>query len=502
MVWAYLAVVAVFVAGSTWQDGIGIVARHIRVDSNGELLSADAGWGGSAVKAVMALVFVAFCVACVGRQIRAYRRSAGEHRQQLKWLLSGGAFSIGGLILAITINNSGNPVLRALGFVGFVGVAALPLGLGIGILRYRLYEIDRLISRTLSYALLTGLLVGVFAGLVLLTTRVLPFSSPVGVAASTLAAAGLFSAPALAPATPRRPPLQPRPLRRRGHGRRLRRPPPRRRRRGHRPRRARRRGRPQPRARPRHRVGARGGAVTIPGRGGSSLPRSRSNRGQRSQTMRQCGAERGSALEVRDHALLPGRDRPVLPDRLRTLFDMKHGADGRHLEEPRRTPWPGVHPDGLSAAVLMLILVLLAWPKSRKLSGPRSCSQCSRLCRAFSRRVGYNHWVGRHVPPGERVDPARPLRPALAHLAWRRPEAREERVRRRPRLRRLRGAGGRSEFWGDPPPQLTPTSPRGNRRRHDALLQGGVGPRRSTISRRAVSWVLSRRPCSQVLSGG
>jgi hypothetical protein len=70
---------------------------------------------------------------------------------------------------------------------------ALPLSIGVGILRYRLYDIDRLISRTLSYALLTGLLVGVFAGLVLLTTRVLPFSSPVGVAASTLAAAGLFN---------------------------------------------------------------------------------------------------------------------------------------------------------------------------------------------------------------------------------------------------------------------------------------------------------------------
>src|SRR5260370_40690758 len=52
---------------------------------------------------------------------------------------------------------------------------------------------DRVISRPLSYAVLTGLLVGVFAGLVLLTTRVLPFSSPVGVAAATLAAAALFS---------------------------------------------------------------------------------------------------------------------------------------------------------------------------------------------------------------------------------------------------------------------------------------------------------------------
>src|SRR5205814_7072154 len=76
---------------------------------------------------------------------------------------------------------------------GFAGVIALPVGIGVGILKYRLYDIDRLISRTLSYALLSGLLIGTFAGLVLLTTRVLPFSSPVGVAASTLAAAGLFS---------------------------------------------------------------------------------------------------------------------------------------------------------------------------------------------------------------------------------------------------------------------------------------------------------------------
>ena len=71
--------------------------------------------------------------------------------------------------------------------------AALPLSIGVGILRYRLYEIDRLISRTLSYAILTALLVGTFIGLISLTTRVLPFSSPVGVAASTLAAAALLN---------------------------------------------------------------------------------------------------------------------------------------------------------------------------------------------------------------------------------------------------------------------------------------------------------------------
>jgi cation transporter-like permease len=57
---------------------------------------------------------------------------------------------------------------------------------------YRLYDIDRIISRTLSYAIVTGLLVGVYAGLVLLATHVLSFRTPVAVAASTLAAA-LFS---------------------------------------------------------------------------------------------------------------------------------------------------------------------------------------------------------------------------------------------------------------------------------------------------------------------
>jgi hypothetical protein len=65
--------------------------------------------------------------------------------------------------------------------------------MGVGILKYRLYEIDRLISRTLSYALLTALLVGTFIGLVALTTDTLDLSGRVGVAASTLVAAALFN---------------------------------------------------------------------------------------------------------------------------------------------------------------------------------------------------------------------------------------------------------------------------------------------------------------------
>ena len=76
---------------------------------------------------------------------------------------------------------------------GFLTIVALPISIGVAILRYRLYEIDRLVSRTLSYAILTGLLVGVYFSVVTLATRALPLSSPVAVAASTLAAAALFS---------------------------------------------------------------------------------------------------------------------------------------------------------------------------------------------------------------------------------------------------------------------------------------------------------------------
>jgi hypothetical protein len=74
------------------------------------------------------------------------------------------------------------------------GFFALPLSIGVAVLRYRLFDIDRIISRTLAYAIVTGLLVGVYAELVLLANRVVPVNNtPVVVAASTLAAAALFN---------------------------------------------------------------------------------------------------------------------------------------------------------------------------------------------------------------------------------------------------------------------------------------------------------------------
>jgi hypothetical protein len=125
-------------------------------------------------------------------QMLSYRRSPGELRLQLKWLLSGATVSIVATIGLVWLNNAPG-VPRVLDGTAGVGTLALPVSIGFGIMKFRLYDIDRIISRTLAYAIVTGLLVGTYAGLVLLATRVLAFSSAIAVATSTLAAAAMFN---------------------------------------------------------------------------------------------------------------------------------------------------------------------------------------------------------------------------------------------------------------------------------------------------------------------
>jgi len=146
-----------------------------------------------AVCSVAALVSIpVFWLSFVGRQVVSWRRSIGERRQQLKWLMCGGAISVVGLVSLFLSGQFSGPVATAFNVRGF-GLLALPISICVGILKYRLYDIDRLVSRTLSYAIVTGLVVGAYVGIITLTTRALGFSSPVGVAASTLAAAALFN---------------------------------------------------------------------------------------------------------------------------------------------------------------------------------------------------------------------------------------------------------------------------------------------------------------------
>ncbi len=141
------------------------------------------------------LAVVPFWLAWIVRLVTSFRRSHGDARQQFKWFTAGAAVAVVGLVTLTVIGASGNSaaLISAANVTATYAVIALPLGMGLGILRYRLYDIDRLISRTLAYALVTGLLVGMYAGLVLLATQVLGFASTWAVAASTLAAAALFS---------------------------------------------------------------------------------------------------------------------------------------------------------------------------------------------------------------------------------------------------------------------------------------------------------------------
>ena len=121
------------------------------------------------------------------------RRGAAVQRHQIKWLAYSGCLVALALVPAVALSlTPGTPARIAAG-AAFAAVLAVPVAVAVAVLKYRLYDIDRVISRTLGYAIVTGLLVGVYAGLVLLATQVLGLHTPAAVAAATLAAAALFS---------------------------------------------------------------------------------------------------------------------------------------------------------------------------------------------------------------------------------------------------------------------------------------------------------------------
>jgi hypothetical protein len=171
----------------------GITHHRAQVAPSGQLLLSNGRNAYGLIGGLMALLFFAFWFVAVGYQVLSWRRAAGERRQQLSWLMAGGAAALISFLAAIAADLLPRDVRGAVGAVLVIGIAALPVGMGVAILKYRLYEINRIISRTLAYAIVTGLLVGLYAGLVLLATRVLSVSSPVAVAGATLAAAALFN---------------------------------------------------------------------------------------------------------------------------------------------------------------------------------------------------------------------------------------------------------------------------------------------------------------------
>ena len=200
VLWAYLAV-AVCWPASIYAVAISTVAGHrIQVDSGGGLTVIDnpagsASWLATAQELILP-VMVAFWVLILARQVASYRNASGEERAQLKWLLWGAiVFMISGTVITLagTLEPHPSGIVRVAEGVALVALNAFPLSVGVAILKYRLYEIDRVISRTLAYVIVTGLLVGCYVGVVALGTDVLPFRGSVAVAASTLVVAALFN---------------------------------------------------------------------------------------------------------------------------------------------------------------------------------------------------------------------------------------------------------------------------------------------------------------------
>ncbi|HEY6277641.1 MAG TPA: hypothetical protein VIX86_15055 [Streptosporangiaceae bacterium] len=183
-----------------WRPPAWFVGGALAVATAWLLIAATRSWahpftsygpgspGLTALLYVMAAVLfsAALLVSVVALVVR-FAKSAGEERLQLKWCAWAALVLAVAFVASAWANSAVANVLQSLAFLW------LWTAIAIAVLKYRLYDIDRIISRTLAYAIVTGLLIGLYAGLVLLATRVLPFHTPVAVAASTLAAAALFS---------------------------------------------------------------------------------------------------------------------------------------------------------------------------------------------------------------------------------------------------------------------------------------------------------------------
>jgi hypothetical protein len=198
VMWAYVVMVGCYLACNYAVVLIALVSHHTKIDADGAPAVVDhpAGWFAAA-SAVFIVLLMASWLSFAAAQVISWRRSSGARRQQLKWLMAG-AVALAAAEAVIQPVSGFDANLSAatqgvLNTLSAVALAALVACLGVAILRYRLYDIDRIISRTLAYAIVTGLLVGVYAGLVLLATGVLRFHSTVAVAAATLVAAALFS---------------------------------------------------------------------------------------------------------------------------------------------------------------------------------------------------------------------------------------------------------------------------------------------------------------------
>jgi hypothetical protein len=169
--------------GHSYPNPVGILPHH--------------GWISGLLAVADGLIVVAAVLSVAS--VFARRRGANtERRKQLAWLGWVGLLTVcrlaaTGVCNAVTHGANGWIADLLYYLLVLTPLAGIPLACAVAVLKYRLYDIDRLISRTVAYVIVTGLLVGLYAGLVLLATDVLPLHGPVAVAGSTLVVAAVFN---------------------------------------------------------------------------------------------------------------------------------------------------------------------------------------------------------------------------------------------------------------------------------------------------------------------
>jgi hypothetical protein len=186
-VWVFASTMAVLLVAATIAPG-SMDPRMLAEEGPQDLRT----FGGALLVVNLAAqaVGILIILAGAGSLVTRFRHARGVERQQLRWVgLAAALTGVAMLVVAVLIA-VGNVLLA--GWASVLCTTFLPLATGAAILRYRLYDLDRIISRTLAYGLLTLLLGGGYAGVVLGLGQLLGRNSPLVVAGATLAVAAVF----------------------------------------------------------------------------------------------------------------------------------------------------------------------------------------------------------------------------------------------------------------------------------------------------------------------
>ena len=191
-----------------WRFVIGITVLGMASQALARLLFGETGGDGaqsvdvaSVVSLLLSTLGVGVGVGLVAAPLCLFlrwHRARGLERQQVTWVVLGGLAVPGVIVLNGLVASLGFDPTSAIdawlhgSLVWALAGAALPAGIAVAVLRHQLYDIDQVFSRTVSYALVTGVLVGVYITVVAIASQLLPQSSDIAVAAATLTVAAVF----------------------------------------------------------------------------------------------------------------------------------------------------------------------------------------------------------------------------------------------------------------------------------------------------------------------